>query len=101
MGEWGDGIQRDIIEGTEWIIEQGWVDENRVGIYGASFGGYSAVQAPILRPDLFKAAVATLVFLILKCFIRREIFQHLICKNIVEQLVGDDKNLLEENITCK
>ena len=58
MGEWGDGIQRDIIEGTEWVIEQGWVDGNRVGIYGGSFGGYSSVQAPILRPDLFKVGVS-------------------------------------------
>ena len=37
MGEPGRLIQKDIIEATEWIIEQGWVDENRVGIYGASF----------------------------------------------------------------
>ena len=58
MGEPGRLIQKDIIEATEWIIEQGWVDENRVGIYGASFGGYSAVQAPILRPDLFKVGVS-------------------------------------------
>ena len=58
MGEPGRLIQKDIIEATEWIIEQGWVDENRIGIYGASFGGYSAVQAPILRPDLFKVGVS-------------------------------------------
>lgn len=58
MGEPGGIIQQDIIEATEWVIEQGWVDKNRVGIYGGSFGGYSAVQAPILRPDLFKAGVA-------------------------------------------
>ncbi len=58
MGEPGRLIQKDIIEATEWIIKQGWVDENRVGIYGASFGGYSAVQAPILRPDLFKVGVS-------------------------------------------
>ena len=58
MGEPGGIIQQDIIEATEWVLEQGWADKDRVGIYGGSFGGYSAVQAPILRPDLFKAGVA-------------------------------------------
>ena len=76
MGEWGDGIQRDIIEGTEWVIEQGWVDENRVGIYGGSFGGYSAVQAPILRPDLFKAGVAYIGVFDLEMLYREGDFQH-------------------------
>tara|TARA_A100001015_G_scaffold105658_1_gene117285 strand:- start:51 stop:2018 length:1968 start_codon:yes stop_codon:yes gene_type:complete len=58
MGEPGGLIQKDIIEATEWVLGQGWADKDRVGIYGGSFGGYSAVQAPILRPDLFKAGVA-------------------------------------------
>lgn len=58
IGEPGGIIQQDIIEATEWVIEQGWVDKDRIGIYGGSFGGYSAVQAPILRPDLFKAGVS-------------------------------------------
>ena len=58
IGEPGGIIQQDIIEATEWVIRQGWVDKDRIGIYGGSFGGYSAVQAPILRPDLFKAGVS-------------------------------------------
>ena len=30
----------------------------RVGVYGWSFGGYFAAMAVLLRPDVFKAAVA-------------------------------------------
>ena len=96
MGEWGDGIQRDIIEGTEWVIEQGWVDGDRVGIYGGSFGGYSAVQAPILRPDLFKAAVAYIgVFDLEMLYKEGDIPASFSGKAALEQLVGDDKNLLK------
>ena len=58
LGQAGGDIQDDIIEATEWVIDKGWVDKQRVGIYGGSFGGYSAAMAPMLRPDLFKAGVA-------------------------------------------
>jgi len=56
--QWGGVIQKDIIAGTRWAIEQGNVDASKVCIMGASFGGYSAVMSPILAPDLFKCSVA-------------------------------------------
>lgn len=56
-GEWGRKIQTDIIDATYWAISSGLADPDRVAIYGASFGGYSALQAPILEPDLYKAAI--------------------------------------------
>jgi dipeptidyl-peptidase-4 len=34
------------------------LDLSRVGIFGWSFGGYLATMAVLLRPDVFKAAVA-------------------------------------------
>ena len=36
----------------------GELDLSRVGVFGWSFGGYVAVMAVLLRPDIFKAAVA-------------------------------------------
>ena len=56
-GEWGRKTQFDIIDSVRWAIDQGYADPERVAIVGASFGGYSALQSPILEPDLFKAAV--------------------------------------------
>lgn len=56
-GEWGRAIQYDIIDATRWAIQEGLADPERIAIFGASFGGYSAIQAPILEPDLFKAAI--------------------------------------------
>jgi dipeptidyl aminopeptidase/acylaminoacyl peptidase len=58
FGEWGGNTQKDIIEATEWAINQGLADPEQIGIYGGSFGGYSAAMAPMLRPDLYKSAVA-------------------------------------------
>lgn len=55
--KWGAEIQYDIIDATNYVIEQGIVDKDRICIVGGSFGGYSALQSSILAPDLFKCAV--------------------------------------------
>src|SRR5690606_27453974 len=54
--QWGEGIQNDIIDATNWVIEQGHADRERICIYGGSFGGYSALMSPIRAPGLFKCA---------------------------------------------
>ena len=56
---WGDLIMHDIIDGTQWLVDQGNIDADNICIMGASFGGYSAVMAAELAPDLFKCSVAT------------------------------------------
>ncbi|SDQ41905.1 Dipeptidyl aminopeptidase/acylaminoacyl peptidase [Pseudoxanthomonas sp. CF385] len=58
-GDFGHGrVQADIVEGTRWLLDQGIGDRERVGIVGASFGGYSALLGATFDPDLFKVAVA-------------------------------------------
>jgi len=55
---WGDKLQFDIIDGTQWAIKNLQVDPTKICIMGASFGGYSAVQSATIAPDLFKCVVA-------------------------------------------
>ena len=57
--QWGNRIQKDVIDGTRWLIAGGRIDPDKVCIMGTSFGAYSAVQSSILAPDLYKCAVAT------------------------------------------
>lgn len=52
--QWGQGIQNDIIDATQWAIQKGHADKDRICIYGGSFGGYSSLMAPIRAPGLFK-----------------------------------------------
>lgn len=54
---WGSRIQDDLADGVKWAISQGFADASRVCIFGASFGGYSAMMAPIRDPGMFKCAV--------------------------------------------
>jgi dipeptidyl aminopeptidase/acylaminoacyl peptidase len=55
--QWGDLIQDDIADGVRWAIAQGKADPGRVCIYGASFGGYSALMNPVRNPGMYKCAV--------------------------------------------
>lgn len=54
---WGSKIQDDILLATNYAIQQGITDKNKVCIFGASFGGYSALQSAIRTPELFKCAI--------------------------------------------
>ena len=47
--------QRD---GVAWLKKQPWVDGNRIGIWGWSFGGFMAVSAMLEAPDDFKVGFA-------------------------------------------
>jgi dienelactone hydrolase len=55
-GQWGSGIMHDIIDATQWAIDQGHADKDRICIYGGSFGGYAAMMAPTLAPGLYRCA---------------------------------------------
>lgn len=56
-GKWGTQIQDDIMLATQYAIQQGIADENRMCILGISFGGYSALQSATRYPDTFKCAI--------------------------------------------
>ena len=55
--QWGTRIQQDLIDGVKWAIAEKYADPNRICVYGASFGGYSAMMTVIRAPGLFKCAV--------------------------------------------
>ncbi|KRF01204.1 hypothetical protein ASG87_12420 [Frateuria sp. Soil773] len=58
-GDFGNGrVQQDIVEGTRYLLAQGIGDARRVGIAGASFGGYATLLGVTFEPELFKVGVA-------------------------------------------
>lgn len=54
---WGTKIQDDITDAVKWTIDQKLADPNRICLFGASFGGYSALVQPILNPGMYKCAI--------------------------------------------
>nr|WP_253206730.1 S9 family peptidase [Verticiella sp. GG226] len=57
FGQWGLTMQDDITDGVNWLVEQGIADPKRIGIYGASYGGYATLAGVAFTPDLYAAAV--------------------------------------------
>lgn len=51
-------VQRDIVEGVRYVLQHGVGDPRRVGIVGASFGGYASLAGVSFDADLFKVGVA-------------------------------------------
>ena len=46
-------------EGVKALWSRPYLDKSRVGIYGTSYGGYSAVMAILRHPEVFAAASAS------------------------------------------
>jgi dipeptidyl aminopeptidase/acylaminoacyl peptidase len=55
--KWGTRVQQDLTDGVKWAIAQNYADPRRICVYGASFGGYSAMMTAIREPGMFKCAV--------------------------------------------
>jgi dipeptidyl aminopeptidase/acylaminoacyl peptidase len=57
-GQWSERMQDDLTWGVKYLVSQGISDPKRVGIMGASYGGYAALAGAAFTPDLYAAAVA-------------------------------------------
>ncbi|MEP6940599.1 MAG: alpha/beta fold hydrolase [Rudaea sp.] len=55
--EWGGKMQDDVTDATRWAIEQHIADPARVCIYGASYGGYAALEGAAKEPNLYRCAI--------------------------------------------
>lgn len=55
--EWGGKMQDDITDAVRWAVAKGVADGHRVGVFGASYGGYAALMGLIATPELFKCAI--------------------------------------------
>lgn len=47
----------DVEDGVKYAIQQGWVDKDKVAIYGGSHGGYATLMGLIKTPDLYSCGV--------------------------------------------
>lgn len=57
IGEWGGRMQDDVTDATKWAIENGYADKSAICIYGASYGGYSAMMGLVREPDLYRCGI--------------------------------------------
>ncbi len=53
----GRKLMDDVEDGVAYAIEQGWVDKDRIAIYGGSHGGYATLMGLVKTPDLYACGV--------------------------------------------
>ena len=57
--DWGGAEQADVATAAEHVLDtRAWVDEERVGVFGGSYGGYSAYWQLVQYPELYDAGVS-------------------------------------------
>ena len=57
--DWGGAEQGDVAVGAELVLdERDWLDEDRVAVFGGSYGGYSAYWQLVQYPELYDAGIA-------------------------------------------
>jgi dipeptidyl aminopeptidase/acylaminoacyl peptidase len=55
--EWAGRMHDDLLDALEYVGSHGYTDLTRVGIFGASYGGYAALVGATFTPDVFTCAV--------------------------------------------
>lgn len=47
----------DVEDGSQYVIDKGYIDKNTVAIYGASHGDYAVLRGMTKTPDLYTCGV--------------------------------------------
>ncbi len=53
----GRKVMDDVEDGVKHVIEQGWVDKEKIAIYGGSHGGYATLMGLVKTPDIYACGV--------------------------------------------
>lgn len=88
--DWGGNELKDLEYATRWLLSQEWVDKNRIGVFGASFGGFATLSCITRLPQYnWRAAVDIIGPSNLVTF-SKSVPDH--WKRIMGELVGDPES---------
>lgn len=90
--EWGGKMQDDVTDATQWAIAQGVADPQRICIFGASYGGYSALEGAVKEPDLYKCAIGYAgIYDLRRWMVHGDIPTSRFGKNYLKMALGEDE----------
>ncbi|TWI02246.1 dipeptidyl aminopeptidase/acylaminoacyl peptidase [Flavobacterium tiangeerense] len=56
-GQIGRKVMDDLEDGVQYVLSQGWINKDKIAIYGASHGGYATLMGLVKTPDLYACGV--------------------------------------------
>lgn len=57
FGQIGRKVMDDVEDGVQYVLGKGWVNKDKIAIYGASHGGYATLMGLVKTPDLYACGV--------------------------------------------
>ncbi len=89
--QWGGTMQDDLTDATKWAIEQGIANPNRICIYGASYGGYAALEGVAKEPNLYRCAIGYVgVYDMPTMYHRGDIQERKSGENFLKEALGEE-----------
>ncbi len=52
-----DKMNNDILDGVNWLVNEGIADKNNIAIYGHSWGGYASNYGVVFHSDVYKCGI--------------------------------------------
>lgn len=90
--EWGGTMQDDVTDATKWAVAEGIADPKRLCIFGASYGGYAALEGAVREPDLYRCAIGYVgVYDLRLMYTRGDIPQSVFGENYLKMVLGTDE----------
>lgn len=96
LANMGREMQDDISDGTQFLIDQGIADPEKLCLVGASYGGYAALWGAIKRPDLYRCAVSFAGVTDWTAVLKRS--RHFLNSSLVKKQLGERKQLDEVSV---
>lgn len=95
--EWGGKMIDDVIDATQWAIKQGYANQNRVCIYGASYGAFSALMSAVKSPKQYQCAIGYVgIYDLPVMFGKGDIPKMNIGEGYLKRALGEDMEKLAE-----
>lgn len=93
--QWGKRVQQDLVDGMRWAVAKGYADPKRICVYGASFGGYSAMMLAAMVPDLVHCAAGLSGLYDLRAMANKsDTARSFLGRAYIERVIGRDDNAL-------
>jgi dipeptidyl aminopeptidase/acylaminoacyl peptidase len=93
--KWGGAMQDDLADAAKWLAKSDSVDEDKICILGASYGGYAAMMAAVRQQDVFRCAASFAGASDLEYIVRKA--RRFTNYKVVKKQIGDDSDILEQN----
>lgn len=94
--EWGGKMQDDLTDAVKWAIAEGHADPERIGIIGASYGGYAALAGAVFTPELYRVAINYVGVSDLRLITRFDLAGRGVSATWRERAIGRDAAFLAE-----